>query len=99
MLMIAICFVICICLLLLVFIWAQLIRLVLRVNTVFFNKLKKEKGNTIAIEFTSTLMGVFIVLLMILAPFATKGVERAIIGSTTVIAAVIGIAAKTSLAT
>ena len=39
-------------------------------------------------------MGVVIVLLMVLAPFASKGVERAIIGSTTVIAAVIGIAAK-----
>lgn len=85
---------ICIGLLFFVFIWAQLIRLVLKVNTVFFNKLKREKGNTIAIEFTSTLMGVVIVLLMVLAPFASKGVERAIIGSTTVIAAVIGIAAK-----
>ena len=39
-------------------------------------------------------MGVVIVLLIVLAPFASKGVERAIIGSTTVIAAVIGIAAK-----
>lgn len=49
-----------ICLLVLVFIWAQLIRLVLKVNTVFFNKLKREKGNTIAIEFTSTLRSVTI---------------------------------------
>ena len=94
LLLIVICFVICIGLLFFVFIWAQLIRLVLKANTLFFNKLKKEKGNTIAIEFTSTIMGVVIVLLMVLAPFATKGVERAIIGSTTVIAAVIGIAAK-----
>ena len=44
MLMIAICFVICIGLLFFVFIWAQLIRLVLKANTLFFNKLKKEKA-------------------------------------------------------
>ncbi|MCR4923340.1 MAG: mechanosensitive ion channel family protein [Lachnospiraceae bacterium] len=71
------------------FIW-----LLLKLNRRIFSHVRKKKGNQLQFQLLERLVSVAIVVLLIIIPFAGDNIAHSILGSTAVLAAVIGFAAQ-----
>ncbi len=68
--------------------------LLFRLNTRFFNYLKKKQGNSLKLQFLERIVQVVIVVFAMILPLAGDGFRQSILGSTAVMAAVLGFAAQ-----
>ena len=66
----------------------------IRLNHKIFEKIEKKKGKSLNIQFLEKLVRAMIIILVVVPPFAGERVKESILGSTAVMAAIIGFAGQ-----
>ncbi len=65
-----------------------------KINDAIFAKLEKRNGKSLVYEFTRRLIDILIVVFVVIIPIAGKNFRQSILGSTAVLAAILGFAGK-----
>ncbi len=65
-----------------------------KINDAIFAKLERRNGKTLVYEFTRRLIDILIVIVVVIIPLAGKNFRQSILGSTAVLAAILGFAGK-----
>jgi small conductance mechanosensitive channel len=78
---------------LIVAVWVGALIVSLKINKTVFRKMEKKKGSSITLQFLQKVISLVCVLVFIVIPLGGKRFAQSLLGSTAVLAAVIGLAA------
>lgn len=71
-----------------------LFMLAMKLNKFIFKKLEKRRGNSLSLQFVEKAIALFIIVLFVVLPLGGNAIKQHLLGSATVIAAVVGLAAN-----
>lgn len=75
-------------------IYIGLIVLILKANKRIFKRIEKKKGNSITLQFLQKAISLALIVVLIVLPLGGKKLTQSLLGSTAVVAAVVGLAAN-----
>jgi small conductance mechanosensitive channel len=68
--------------------------LILKANKVIFKRIEKKKGNSITLQFLQKAVALAIIVVFVVLPLGGREIARSLLGSTAVLAVIVGLAAN-----
>lgn len=75
-------------------VWLLVVIGILKINKKIFTHLEKKKGNSISLQFLQKAIALGIIVVFFVLPMGGEQIARSLLGSTAVVAAVVGLAAN-----